>query len=153
MRGNKSAMTASQRQGFNLFVGKGKCSTCHFLPLFNGTVPPKYAKTEQEILGTAKDGSNSTLDPDLGRGKFHETVEFLQHSFKTPTLRNIAKTAPYMHNGGYKTLKEVMNFYNKGGGLGLGFKVKNQTLPPNPLNLSDQEIDKIIDFMGALSDK
>lgn len=153
MRGNKSAMTAHQKRGFNLFVGKAQCAICHFIPLFNGTVPPTFKKTEQEVLGVAVNGDNTTFDNDLGRGKFHETVAILQHSFKTPTLRNINKTAPYMHNGGYKTLKEVMNFYNKGGGKGVGFKVDNQTLSDAPLQLTDQEMDDIIEFMKALDDK
>ncbi|AZB08132.1 cytochrome C peroxidase [Chryseobacterium sp. G0162] len=153
MRGNKSAMTESQKRGFNLFVGKAQCAICHFIPLFNGTVPPTFKKTEQEVLGIAINGENKTFDNDLGRGKFHETVAALQHSFKTPTLRNIHKTAPYMHNGGYTTLKEVMNFYNKGGGKGFGFKVENQTLSDTPLQLTDPEIDDIIEFMKALDDQ
>ncbi|AZA82815.1 cytochrome C peroxidase [Chryseobacterium lactis] len=153
MRGNKSAMTENQKRGFNLFVGKAQCAICHFVPLFNGTVPPTFKKTEQEVLGVAINGDNKVFDRDLGRGKFHETVPTLQHSFKTPTLRNISKTAPYMHNGGYKTLKDVMNFYNKGGGKGFGFTVENQTLSDAPLQLSDQEIDDIIDFMRALDDR
>ncbi len=153
MQGNKSAMTESQKRGFNLFVGKAQCAICHFIPLFNGTVPPTFKKTEQEVLGTATNGDNTTFDHDLGRGKFHETVTALQHSFKTPTLRNIHKTAPYMHNGGYKTLKEVMNFYNKGGGKGFGFKVENQTLSDAPLYLTNGETDDIIDFMKALNDR
>ena len=153
MRGNKNAITENQKQGFNLFVGKAKCATCHFIPLFNGTVPPNYNKTEQEVLGVAENASNKKLDSDLGRGKFHETVTFLQHSFKTPTVRNIEKTAPYMHNGGYKTLQEVMHFYNEGGGKGLGLKIENQTLPEDKLNLSEEEQEKIIDFMKSLNDK
>lgn len=153
MRGNKSAMTDNQKRGFNLFAGKAQCAICHFLPLFNGTVPPNFKKTEQEVLGTAMNGENKAIDTDPGRGKFHETVSSLQHSFKTPTLRNISKTAPYMHNGGYKTLKEVMNFYNKGGGKAFGFKVDNQTLSDAPLQLTDQEVDDIIEFMKALNDQ
>ncbi|MDQ1162906.1 cytochrome c peroxidase [Chryseobacterium sp. SORGH_AS 447] len=152
MRGNKKAMTESQKNGFNLFMGKAQCAICHFLPLFNGTVPPNYTKTEQEVLGIAENSSNRTADKDPGRGKFHETVAFLQHSFKTPTLRNIAKTAPYMHNGGYKTLMEVMEFYNIGGGKGLGLKADNQTLSDAPLNLSEKEMNEIIDFLNALND-
>lgn len=153
MRGNKSTMTENQKRGFNLFVGKAQCAICHFLPLFNGTVPPNFKKTEQEVLGAAINGENKTFDHDPGRGKFHETVPSLQHSFKTPTLRNISKTAPYMHNGGYKTLKEVMSFYNKGGGKGFGFKVDNQTLSDAPLQLTDQEVNDIIEFMKSLDDK
>lgn len=153
MRGSQNAMTQQERDGLNLFTGKAKCASCHFIPLFNGTVPPTYTRTEQEVLGIASDFTNRKLDDDPGRGRFHETVAFLKHSFKTPTLRNISKTAPYMHNGGYKTLKQVMDFYNRGGGLGLGFKIENQTLPPENLNLSDAEIEKIIAFMETLTDQ
>ncbi len=152
MKGNKNALTESQKKGFNLFMGKAQCAICHFLPLFNGTVPPNYTKTEQEVLGIAENSSNRTADKDPGRGKFHETVAFLQHSFKTPTLRNIGKTGPYMHNGGYKTLQEVMEFYNKGGGKGFGLRTENQTLSDVPLNLSEKEMSEIIDFLNALSD-
>lgn len=153
MRGNEKALTESQKKGFNLFMGKAQCAICHFLPLFNGTVPPNYTKTEQEVLGIAGNASGRTADRDPGRGKFHETVAFLQHSFKTPTLRNIAKTAPYMHNGGYKTLQEVMEFYNRGGGKGLGLKADNQTLSDAPLNLSEKEMADIISFLTALNDR
>jgi len=153
MRGNKNAMTEKQKTGFNLFMGKAQCAICHFLPLFNGTVPPNYKKTEQEVLGVAENSSNKKLDSDLGRGKFHETVAFLQNSFKTPTLRNISKTAPYMHNGGYRTLQEVMEFYNQGGGKGFHLKVENQTLSDAKLNLSQTEIDEIIEFLNALTDR
>lgn len=153
MRGNPNALTQNQKEGFNLFVGKANCASCHFIPFFNGTVPPTFSKTEQEVLGTAENWQNKKLSPDLGRGKFHETVASLQNSFKTPALRNINKTAPYMHNGGYRTLQEVMHFYNEGGGSGLGLKVENQTLSDAKLNLTQTEIDKIIDFMKSLDDK
>lgn len=153
MRGNPNVLTENQKEGFNLFVGKANCASCHFIPFFNGTVPPTFSKTEQEVLGTDENAQNKKLSSDLGRGKFHETVASLQHSFKTPTLRNINKTAPYMHNGGYRTLQEVMHFYNEGGGKGLGLKIENQTLSDAKLNLTQSEIDKIIDFMKSLDDK
>jgi len=153
MRGDASAMNAGQQAGFNLFVGKGKCATCHFIPLFNGTVPPEFSKTESEVLGIANNFHNKKTDTDPGRGRFHGTVEQLQQAFKTPTLRNISKTAPYMHNGGYQTLQQVMEFYNEGGGIGLGFKVPNQTLPSDKLNLTKKEMELIIQFMGALTDR
>lgn len=153
MRGDASAMEKDQQAGFNLFVGKGKCATCHFIPLFNGTVPPEFSKTESEVLGIATDFHNKKADNDPGRGKFHGTVEQLQQSFKTPTLRNVSRTAPYMHNGGYQTLLQVMEFYNEGGGAGLGFNVPNQTLPADKLNLTKKEMELIIRFMGALADK
>ena len=153
MRGETSRLNADEKKGFNLFVGKANCASCHFLPLFNGTVPPNYSKTEQEILGVAEDFHNKRIDNDPGRGRFHETVAFLQKSFKTATVRNISKTAPYMHNGGYRTLEQVMDFYNKGGGKGFGFKLENQTLPEDPLNLTAKETAQIIEFMKALEDE
>ncbi len=58
------------------------------------------------------------------------------HAFKTPTVRNAALTAPYMHNGVYRTLEEVVDFYDRGGGAGIGIDLPNQTLPPDKLNLT-----------------
>lgn len=153
MAGSENAMTENQIQGFNLFVGKAKCASCHFIPLFNGTIPPQFTKTEQEVLGTAKNARNKELDTDLGRGKFYPTIPSLQYAFKTPTLRNIDKTAPYMHNGGYKSLMQIMDFYDNGGGKGLGLKIENQTLPEAKLKLTLDEKEKIIDFLKALNDE
>lgn len=73
--------------------------------------------------------------------------------FKTPTVRNIEFTAPYMHNGVYETLEEVVTFYNVGGGQGMGLDVPYQTLPPDSLNLSNTEQKALISFMQSLSDK
>lgn len=76
----------------------------------------------------------------------------LKYAFKTPTLRNIERTAPYMHNGGYETLWQVLDFYNKGGGKGVGLSVEYQTLPEDSLNLTSEEIHLIIEFLYSLSD-
>jgi cytochrome c peroxidase len=147
---NKTTFTADEKAGFNLFAGKAKCATCHFIPLTNGTVPPNFNKSESEILGVPN--KNKKLDGDLG--KFVITQASIhKNSFKTPTIRNIALTAPYMHNGVYKTLEEVIDFYNEGGGIGLGFEVPNQTLPEDKLNLSDKEKQQLIIFMKTLTDK
>lgn len=147
---NKTKLSADEKAGFNLFAGKGKCATCHFIPLTNGTVPPNFSKSESEILGVPD--KNKKLDGDLG--KFVITQAAIhKYSFKTPTIRNIELTAPYMHNGVYKTLEEVIDFYNEGGGLGLGFDLPNQTLPEDKLNLSDLEKKQLIAFMKTLTDK
>ncbi|SEN82356.1 cytochrome c peroxidase [Flavobacterium sp. CF108] len=147
---NKTTFTADEKAGFNLFAGKGKCATCHFIPLTNGTVPPNFDKSESEILGIPD--KTKKLDGDLG--KFVITQAAIhKNSFKTPTIRNIELTAPYMHNGVYKTLEEVIDFYDQGGGLGLGFDVPNQTLPEDKLNLSDKEKKQLIAFMKTLTDK
>ena len=136
--------------GFNLFSGKAKCATCHFIPLTNGTVPPSFMKSESEVLGVPD--KHKKLDADLG--KFELTkAEINRNSFKTPTIRNIELTAPYMHNGVFKTLEEVIDFYNDGGGNGLGFNLQNQTLPEDNLNLTDLEKKQLIAFMKTLTDK
>ena len=121
-------------------MGKAKCATCHFVPLFNGSIPPSYLETESEIIGVPirPDTANATLDTDMG--KFHTfNRELHKNAFKTPTVRNASLTAPYMHNGAYKTLEEVIDFYNRGGGTGIGIELFNQTLPPDPLHLSKKE--------------
>ncbi|GAB3640797.1 cytochrome c peroxidase [Spirosoma arcticum] len=149
LRGKPALLTAEERHGFNLFMGKGKCASCHFYPLFNGTVPPAYQKTESEIIGTPATVAEKTVDPDLG--KYVTTrINIQKHAFKTPTVRNVAKTAPYMHNGVYRTLDEVVEFYNKGGGNGLGFNLDNQTLPFDKLNLTGTEKKALVAFMEAL---
>jgi cytochrome c peroxidase len=153
MRGDVKALTAPEKNGFNLFAGKAKCATCHFIPLFNGLVPPVFTETESEILGVpqTKDKTNAILDTDIGRAGFTTSV-IHKFAFKTPTLRNIELTAPYMHNGVYTTLDEVMDFYNNGGGKGLKISPENQSLPFDKLNLSKKEISDIISFMKSLTD-
>jgi cytochrome c peroxidase len=147
---NETTFTEDEKAGFNLFAGKAKCATCHFIPLTNGTVPPNFDRSESEILGVPN--KTRKLDGDLG--KFVITQAAIhKNSFKTPTIRNIELTAPYMHNGVYKTLEEVIDFYNEGGGIGLGLEVPNQTLPEDKLNLSDKEKKQLIAFMKTLTDK
>jgi cytochrome c peroxidase len=145
------SLTYLEKKGFNLFMGKAACATCHFPPLFNGTVPPNYNDTELEIIGVPETQENKELDDDLGRYYLFNT-KARKGAFKTPTIRNIEKTAPYMHNGLYTTLEEVIDFYNKGGGAGLGFDLPHQTLPFDKLNLSIEEQNAIIAFMKTLTD-
>ncbi|MDO3694999.1 cytochrome c peroxidase [Wenyingzhuangia sp. chi5] len=151
IRGEENTYTESEKRGYNLFMGKALCATCHFMPLTNGTVPPFFNQTEKEVIGVPKTNKNKELDDDFG---FYTMYKEPIHKgmFKTPTLRNIELTAPYMHNGVYNTLEEVMDFYNKGGGAGLGFDLPHQTLPFDELNLSEQEIKDIIAFMKTLTD-
>lgn len=153
MRGDEKAMNRDQVAGFNLFAGKAKCATCHFMPNFSGSVPPLFDKMESEVLGVpaTKDTLNAKMD--LDSGKYH--LYRIQHhlfSFKTPSLRNVALTAPYMHNGVYSTLEEVIDFYDRGGGAGLGFSLSNQTLPSDRLELTANEKKQLIAFLHALTD-
>lgn len=153
IRGESLSIPLSVVNGFNLFMGKAQCATCHFAPVFNGTVPPGYTDTETEVIGVplSSDTSVKVIDPDLGKYLLRG-AEINKNAFKTPTLRNIALTSPYMHNGVYKTLKEVVEFYNRGGGIGSGLKVDNQTLPSDPLGLSEKEMNDLINFMESLTD-
>jgi cytochrome c peroxidase len=152
MRGKKNSLSNQEIEGMNLFMGKAKCASCHFTPLFNGTVPPGYSKTEHEVIGTPNEVSGKSLSTDLGRYIYNKMPQ-LKGAFKTPTVRNAAVTAPYMHNGVFKTLEEVVSFYNKGGGQGLGYEVENQTLPFDELKLNKKEEAALVAFMKTLTDK
>ncbi|HTS86911.1 MAG TPA: cytochrome c peroxidase [Gemmatimonadales bacterium] len=152
-RGDTALLTASERRGFTLFMGKGHCGTCHFVPLFNGTMPPDFVTSEPEIIGvpTRPAHQGARLDPDPGRGGVdHEPAH--QFAFRVPTLRNVALTAPYMHNGVFQTLEAVVDFYNRGGGSGVGARVPDQTLPGHPLHLTPEERADLIAFLGSLTD-
>lgn len=156
MRKESPKLSADAYKGANLFLGKAGCATCHFLPVFNGSVPPMYREMESEVLGVPMTAmkANQMVDPDLGRymGPLKERSSIYKHSFKTVTVRNVKATAPYMHNGVYKTLDEVMEFYNNGGGAGIGIHLENQTLPTDSLELTKSEIKSIIAFMNSLTD-
>ena len=134
-------------------MGKARCGGCHFAPLFNGTVPPAYERSEVEILGTIErfDTVRPRLDADPGRGPIVR-IDIHHHAFKTPTLRNVALTAPYMHNGGLRTLEEVIEFYDRGGGKGMGVPIERQTLPADRLDLTLDEKRDLVAFMHALTD-
>lgn len=152
MRGNKSAMNTDEVNGFNLFMGKAKCATCHYMPLFNGTFPPRYMKIESEVIGVPQSITKNAIDTDMGRYDIIKTPAF-KHAFKTMTVRNASRTAPYMHNGVFATLDEVMDFYDKAGGVGLGLNLDNQTLPSDKLDLTAKEKKDIISFIGALDSR
>lgn len=153
--GRSDELDAAAERGFNLFMGKAACGTCHFAPTFSGLVPPFYQENESEVLGVPVAPDSSQVDSDMGRfGSFRPIDEapFYQFSFKTTTVRNAALTAPYMHNGAYPDLKSVLDFYNKGGGAGLGIELEYQTLPPDSLDLTEGEIADLIAFMESLTD-
>lgn len=149
----KKTLTADEINGFNLFMGKAKCGTCHFAPLFNGSKPPRYYFSETEVIGTPQKNvkQHAVIDDDEGRYVITR-LPMHKFAFKTPTLRNIALTAPYMHNGVFATLDQVVDFYNNGGGKGLKIDPPNQTLPFDRLNLTKKERKDLIIFMKALTD-
>jgi cytochrome c peroxidase len=116
-------------------------------------MPPIYVETEWEILGVPalKRTGKSELDADLGRASIIN-VDIFKHAFKIPTLRNVELTGPYMHNGVFKTLEEVIEFYDIGGGIGMGFDVPLQTLPSDSLHLTSNEKYELISFLKSLTD-
>ncbi|GEN74429.1 cytochrome-c peroxidase [Chryseobacterium hagamense] len=155
---NEKEISPDAAKGFNLFMGKANCATCHFVPTFSGLVPPLFNENESEVLGiTAKPLSRKPFELDSDKGRINSPVKkenswIYENSFKTVTVRNIALTKPYFHNGAFNSLEEVLDFYNDGGGEGLGMNVKNQTLAPDKLNLTKTEIRQIIAFLNSLTD-
>lgn len=133
--GDKTAMSETAQRGYEIFKDekRGNCETCH--------VGFNFSDENYYNLGVGMD----TKTPDLGRYAIQE-LEGYQGAFKTPTLRQISKTAPYMHDGSQKTLEEVVDFYNKGGHANkwLNSKVKK-------LNLSKQDQKDLVDFLKALT--
>ena len=154
MQTQEEILTQDEQKGFSIFMGKAKCATCHFAPIFNGTVPVAYKESEIELIGVPKtnDTINAKIDSDLGRYEVFKTNE-RKFFFKTPTVRNVEKTGPYMHNGVFKTLEEVVDFYDRGGGHGLGIELEYQTLPTDKLNLTKKEKAQLVSFLKTLTDE
>ncbi len=131
--GDKSAMSASAVRGMELFNGKANCKVCH--AGFN------FSDESYHNLGVGMDRAK----PDLGRYEVSKE-ESEKGAFKTPTLRNVAATAPYMHDGSESTLKSVVELYNRGG-------VPNKWLSEEmkPLGLSPGQVDDLVAFLHALT--
>lgn len=131
--GDKSAMTEAQVRGMNVFFNKAACDSCHLG--FN------FTDGSFVNIGIGMDKPS----PDLGRFMVTKKEED-KGAFKTPTLREIEHTAPYMHDGSLKTLEEVVEHYNKGG-------IKNPYLDQRmkPLNLTEQDKKDLVAFLKALS--
>jgi cytochrome c peroxidase len=138
------------KSGFNIFMGKGKCATCHFLPQFNGVKPP-YVSSEFEVIGTPFDTTFKSISNDEGRYGMNPVLE-MKNAFRTGSIRNSEKTAPYMHNGVFTRLEQVVDFYDAGGGVGKGMKVANQTLSTDSLHLTKDEKSNLILFMRSLTE-
>lgn len=130
MAGNRAAMSEEAVRGMQIFTGKGRCTKCHDGPNL----------TDQSFHNIGVD------DDDPGR---YEVVrdESLRGAFKTPGLRNVALTAPYMHNGSIGTLEEVIHFYNRGGD-----RKDNLSKLIQPLGLDKREVADLLAFLGALTD-
>lgn len=137
-------------EGFNLFMSKAQCATCHFVPQFNGVKPP-FIGSEFEVLGTPADPHYQNLSKDQGRYLINPATE-TRNAFRTGSLRNTMYTAPYMHNGVFRSMDEVLDFYDGGGGAGHGLTVPNQTLSSDSLHLTNTEKRKLIAFIASLTE-
>jgi cytochrome c peroxidase len=146
-------MTDAERRGMTVFLGRAKCGTCHLMPLFSGLTPPFYRMTESEIIGVpaTADLDHPKLDPDVGRANVEDNP-LNRFAFKVTSLRNVAVTAPYMHNGVSRTLDEVVEFYDRGGGVDIGLTLPYQSLPTTPLELTAAEKKDLVAFLGALTE-
>ncbi len=166
---NKTALGESAQRGFALFNGKARCSACH-------TIAPESALFTDNDFHNTGVGYFATMRPDdtglvvlLAPGKTERVAtDFLKSTgteqfrdlgryeitnvptdrwrYRTPTLRNVALTAPYMHDGSLPSLRDVLLFYNQGG-------VQNEVLDPliSPLGLNDAEIDDLLAFLLSLT--
>ncbi|MBM3723974.1 MAG: c-type cytochrome [Acidobacteria bacterium] len=130
--GNKAAMSASAIRGRDVYVNKAKCDACH-----EGV---NFTSNAFHNIGVGMDKPN----PNPGRLAVTKDAKDMG-AFKTPTLRDISRTAPYMHDGSLKTLEEVVDFYDKG-----GVPNKNLAIEMKKLNLTAQEKKDLVEFMKAL---
>src|SRR6185503_10794321 len=128
INGDRAALSADQQAGLAIFRGKGNCTACHVGPNL----------TDERLHNTGVAWREGKL-ADLGAG---------QGNFKTPTLRDISRTAPYMHDGSLATLEDIIEFYDRGGN-------QNPGLDPEirPLRLTVAERQSLIAFLRALNGK
>ncbi len=145
--GDDNALTPVQKKGLELFFTKAKCSVCH-----NG---PMFSDYRFIVQGVPQEGSGKAVIPGDDTGREEATLDPAdRYAFRTLTLRNIALTAPYMHDGFFNTLEEVVRFYNDGG-QPRHPEVTDDMLDPvlrDPLGLTDDEIAAVVAFMHALTD-
>jgi len=171
--GDKTAMSEAAVRGFKVFLEDGRCVSCHTIEqdhaLFTDNrfhnvgvginriqdkvpeIAPKFLEAKARGMDVDKAVLSDPTSSELGRFAVTEGLDELG-AFKTPTLRNIAVTAPYMHDGSLKTLRDVVVHYNNGGVTTKGDKV-NDFLSGGirELNLEEQQIADLVAFMEALT--
>ncbi len=169
MGGDSTALSDLEKSGFSVFGGKGRCNKCHggaemtnaSVANVNGRGPVDSEDgrffdtgfTNNGVRPTASDPGNGGTDPfgnPLSITRLTGvTPEIVQGTFKVPGLRNIELTAPYFHNGGELTLRQVVDFYSRGGDFA------NAELNPNirNLGLSDSDKDALVAFLKSLTDE
>lgn len=151
-RGDDAALTVAMRKGLDVFGGVGRCGRCHIPPLFGGSRPPDFSVPVFANLGVLKEPEGKELDDDPGRRKVTGSP-LDDRAFKTPTVRNVHLTAPFMHHGAYPTLEQVVDFYDVGGGRGRGVEVTNQDPDVRKLDLGATRRAALLTFLRkALAD-
>lgn len=165
----KAAMSESAIRGFDLFNGKAQCTTCHTVAddhaLFTDNAlhntgigweramkkepettrvqvaPGRYLEVKSSVISSVA----KVPEGDLGHYEVTQDPDD-RWKYRTPSLRNVALTAPYMHDGSLSTLEEVVKFYNQGG-------IENEVQSPliNPLNLTQREMNDLVDFLKSLN--
>ncbi len=171
----KDAISEQAKRGFDIFKGKGQCIACHTVKedhaIFTDNKLHNTGIGFNVAVGVEPETERMNIAPGVYidikksvRDNFRETIGDLGYyevtqdpddrwKYRTPTLRNIALTAPYMHDGSISSLKEVVEIYNQGGYPDNGGIMKNVTQSPliKPLNLSEQEMDDLVAFMKTLT--
>ena len=134
INGDRAALTTEQQAGLQVFRGKANCTACHVGPTF----------TDERFHNTGVAWREGQL---LDEGRFGVTRRSEDRgAFKTPTLREIARTAPYMHDGSLVTLREVVDYYDRGGNSNPGLDAELR-----PLNLTASDKDALIGFLQSLN--
>ena len=169
--GNATALSAAAVRGAKLFVGRASCNECHFGPTlsdgrFHNTGVPQVGATVPAVDDGRTDGLVKVLATEFNAaGAYSDAPDGarlqaavaaaaqdpgpLQGAFKTPGLRGVARTAPYMHTGAFATLRDVVLFYRDGGGSS-GF-AGTKDISMQPLLLSDRDVDDLVAFLESLS--
>jgi cytochrome c peroxidase len=129
--GDQAAISEAAKRGFDLFNGKANCAACH----------SGWAFTDASFhdIGSAR-------GDDIGRGRLFPNSVALRYAFKTPTLRDVARRAPYMHDGSVPTLEAVIDLYNRG-----GIDRPSRAEEIHPLSLTDNEKADLIAFLRTLN--
>jgi cytochrome c peroxidase len=129
--GDQAAVSVAAKRGFDLFNGKANCAACH----------SGWAFTDASFhdIGSAR-------GDDIGRGRLFPNSVALRYAFKTPTLRDVVRRAPYMHDGSVPTLEAVIDLYNRG-----GIDRPSRAEEIHPLSLTDSEKADLIAFLRTLN--
>ena len=148
VQGEDAALTQVQKEGMNLFFDKAQCVVCH-----NG---PMFSDFQFVVHGTPQEGPGKEVIPGDDTGREEHTGKTKdRYAFRTLTLRNVELTGPYMHDGVFESLEEVIEFYNNGA-RPRHSAITDEMLDPSlrdPLHLTEKEVDALAEFLRSLTDR